>query len=339
MASSFTSNLLLEKQATGENNATWGTVLNTAVIDHVDTAITEELSLSVAGSSDVTLTDAQMRNAVHEYTGTLTGNINLIVPARNKIYFVFNNTAGSFTLTVKTPSGTGITVTQGAKAILYCDATNVVNLSTNMSLDQIEFPAPLASDPTAAAGVGFVYSKDVSAKAELHYLDEDGNVVQITTGGFLMGISAGSINSLAIGAANTVLKSDGTDAAWGTIGPANLAADAVETAKILDANVTGDKLATNAVTNSKIGSGAVQRAELGTLTATEAGSISSGTVKEITLNSYSFFPMIHVSSNISGSYMAGNDTDGASADAPRFALGNVTGGSITYDVDHRYVQA
>lgn len=128
MASSYTDNIALEKQATGENNNTWGTLLN-AVLDLVDKAVTEQLSKSVAGSSDVTLTAAEAVNAYHKYTGTLTGNINVIVPALNKVYIVENATSGAYTLTVKTSAGTGIAVTQGKKAILYGDATNVVDVS------------------------------------------------------------------------------------------------------------------------------------------------------------------------------------------------------------------
>ena len=48
MASAFTTNLLIEKPATGEQSNTWGTTLNTN-FDEYDIAITEELSLSVAG--------------------------------------------------------------------------------------------------------------------------------------------------------------------------------------------------------------------------------------------------------------------------------------------------
>ena len=43
----------------------------------------------------------------------------------------------------------------------------------------------VASAPTAVADKGIVYAKDVSAKAELFYRDEDGNEIQITTGGVL----------------------------------------------------------------------------------------------------------------------------------------------------------
>jgi len=41
------------------------------------------------------------------------------------------------------------------------------------------------SDPTPVANRGFVYIKDVSAKVELHWIDEDGNVVQLTSAGVL----------------------------------------------------------------------------------------------------------------------------------------------------------
>lgn len=125
MPSTFTSALALEKQATGENNNTWGTNLN-AVLDQIDKAIATRLAKSVAGSSDVTLTSTEALNMFHEYTGTLTGNINVIVPASDKVYIVHNNTSGAFTLTVKTSAGTGIAVPQGQKMLLYCDGTDVI---------------------------------------------------------------------------------------------------------------------------------------------------------------------------------------------------------------------
>jgi len=39
------------------------------------------------------------------------------------------------------------------------------------------------SDPAAVADCGILYTKDVSAKAELHWIDEDGDILQITDGG------------------------------------------------------------------------------------------------------------------------------------------------------------
>lgn len=48
---------------------------------------------------------------------------------------------------------------------------------------QVIFKAPLTVKPTLAASEGASYTKDVSAKAELHFEDEDGNEVQLTSGG------------------------------------------------------------------------------------------------------------------------------------------------------------
>ena len=50
--------------------------------------------------------------------------------------------------------------------------------------DQITFTAPI-STPTNAANVGFAYIKDVSAVVELHFLDESGNELQMTSAGSL----------------------------------------------------------------------------------------------------------------------------------------------------------
>lgn len=86
-----------------------------------------QLVKSVAGNTDVTLTSAEAANQVQQYTGALTGNINVIVPTNVAQYFVFNNTTGAFTLKVKTAAGTGIFVAQGTRTILLCDGTNVVN--------------------------------------------------------------------------------------------------------------------------------------------------------------------------------------------------------------------
>jgi hypothetical protein len=49
---------------------------------------------------------------------------------------------------------------------------------------QVEFYGPITT-PTNATDKGFLYTKDVSDKAELHFEDEDGNEIQLTTGGII----------------------------------------------------------------------------------------------------------------------------------------------------------
>lgn len=140
MPDSFTSDKVAALQmATGENENTWGSRLNDEALGPLANAISGRLAKSVAGASDVTLTASEATNAIQEYTGALTGSINVIVPTATGFYLVYNNTSGAFSLTVKTSAGTGVTVSQGKKRLVYCDGTNVVDALT-------EFPALTDAD-------------------------------------------------------------------------------------------------------------------------------------------------------------------------------------------------
>ena len=145
MPSTASDLLKFEKQATGENNNTWGDKANTAM-SRIEEAIAEITNISVT-ASDYTLDDTQYAEhndgsntseshcAVIKATGTLTGNRNVVVPSRNKLYLVWNATGGSFTLTVKTSSGSGIAVPQGYMMKVVSDGTNVEAASQPVSVD------------------------------------------------------------------------------------------------------------------------------------------------------------------------------------------------------------
>ena len=108
-----------------------------AAFDIFDKAIAGQLAKTI-NSADVTLTTDEARNAIISLSGTLTGNRNLIVPAVAKIYVIRNNTSGSYTVTVKTPSGTGVVVTQGTQAIVYCDGTNVLLAQSTAGVSSLD---------------------------------------------------------------------------------------------------------------------------------------------------------------------------------------------------------
>ncbi len=98
----------------------------------VNQLVLQYLSKSVAGASDVTLTDDEANYAQHDFNGVLTGNINVIVPDDAKLYHVTNSTTGAFTLTIKTSGGTGIAVGQGKAAIVGSDGTNVIRYGADV---------------------------------------------------------------------------------------------------------------------------------------------------------------------------------------------------------------
>jgi hypothetical protein len=87
-------------------------------------------SIDVSGSGNYTLSGTELNRIAYGFTGTLTGNRNIIVPATVQQYWVNNDTAGAFDFTVKTSLGSGVVVAAGARQILYCDGANVVKADT-----------------------------------------------------------------------------------------------------------------------------------------------------------------------------------------------------------------
>lgn len=93
------------------------------------------LSLGISGaatiplsSTDHTLTttnDGEAMRFVLILTGTLTANVNLLVPAESRVYVVDNRTTGAFTVTCRPAAGGGIAVEQNARTLIYCDGSNV----------------------------------------------------------------------------------------------------------------------------------------------------------------------------------------------------------------------
>ena len=81
-----------------------------------------------------TLTSAEATNVVQKYTGTLTGNVTVIVPPTIQVYYITNQTNGTasnFSITFTTNSGGNVAVVPaGQQAILVCDSVNLLNANT-----------------------------------------------------------------------------------------------------------------------------------------------------------------------------------------------------------------
>jgi hypothetical protein len=143
MANSTSANLKLTVQATGENSGTWGQITNTNLLI-LEQAIGGYSSVALNATTGATLTYSNGalsngKDAVIKLTGTITGNVDVIIPdSVEKTYIIENATSGSFTVTVKTSSGTGVTwsATDKGKKMVYSDGTNVVDTAfTEVSSD------------------------------------------------------------------------------------------------------------------------------------------------------------------------------------------------------------
>ncbi|WP_413534361.1 hypothetical protein [Rahnella inusitata] len=82
-------------------------------------------------AASVTLTTLQAAKSRITLAGTLTANINLIFPAWVNTWVVINNCTGTFSVTCKTPSGTGVTIPNGLTAVINGDGTNI-NQDSNL---------------------------------------------------------------------------------------------------------------------------------------------------------------------------------------------------------------
>lgn len=147
MTSTFSSNLNLQLQGLGDNSNSWGSVLNSSVFTNIDQACGGSFSVSVAGSSDYTLSQANAQNFEHITTGALTGNINYIFPLINsaapgRYISFFNNTSGNFTITVKQSGGTGIVVPQGLTRMLKLSANNTTTADVLNNLSSLNLGIP-----------------------------------------------------------------------------------------------------------------------------------------------------------------------------------------------------
>jgi len=124
-----------------------GTGFYTMGLSQTGASSFDYLAIDVSGTGNYTLSTFELNRVSYNLFGTLTGNRNIIVPATVQQYWITNATTGSFTLTVKTSAGTGITVPQGEAQILYCNGTDVVQGQTSAG---ISTPIPIADGGTGA---------------------------------------------------------------------------------------------------------------------------------------------------------------------------------------------
>ena len=147
MASTYSSTLNLELQASGENSGTWGTITNNN-LQKLESAIKGYVSVAIASTSDsLSATDGttadETSNAIIKLTGTLTGNTTMQCEAVENWYIVDNAaTMGTYTLGFNPAGGTAASLVSGSKHLLYSDGSTMFdvlddagNITANGTLD------------------------------------------------------------------------------------------------------------------------------------------------------------------------------------------------------------
>ncbi len=166
--------------ATGDQVNDWGTTTNSNLENGLEQAIVGRGVVEYTSDANKTITltesnssqDARNLFLYVDTDGftTLTATRDLIVPTIEKTYIVHNDTAGSQGIRVKTSGGTGITIPNGKKALLYVDGTNVIEQLNYLTSMEIGTPLPIASGGTnatsasaARTSLGLAIGTDVQA--------------------------------------------------------------------------------------------------------------------------------------------------------------------------------
>lgn len=161
MASTY-SNLKIELIGTGDQAGTWGTSTNTNLGTALEEAIVGRATANFTADSDLTisLTNTNATQVARNYILNVTSGVsltttrNLIVPTINKPYIIENNTTGGQSIVVKTSTGTGITVPNGKKTMVYANTTNVVTAEDYKPALALGTPLPAGSGGTGLSALG-----------------------------------------------------------------------------------------------------------------------------------------------------------------------------------------
>lgn len=148
MASTY-SDLKIELIGTGDQSGTWGSTTNTNLGTAIEQAITGYGNPDYTTDANLTLgyTDTNatqvFRNLVLDVTSTvsLSATRELVIPSITKQYYIWNNTTGGQTITVKTAVGSGVDVPNGKKMVVFSDGTDVFEPINNF--DSLSLSNPL----------------------------------------------------------------------------------------------------------------------------------------------------------------------------------------------------
>jgi microcystin-dependent protein len=130
MADTFSALLGLRYQQTGGNDNTWGDLLNTDVFAVLEKAIADR-GFHAATGGTLDLSAAPMVEQLHIFTGVLSSDLTVIVPALNKRMLIQNATTGAFAMVIKSASSGLVCIPQGTVKDILVNAGGPFRIDAN----------------------------------------------------------------------------------------------------------------------------------------------------------------------------------------------------------------
>ena len=226
MPSSYTTNLGLEKPATGEQAGVWGVTANSSY-DFLDTATDGNVSIALSASGYTLMTNqgtaSNGRNKVVIFTGALTADASITIAPNTaeKIYFIQNKTTGGFNLIVSQGTGPTVKIAAGKSAVVYTDggggAAGCYGVLADFQCDSLLVTTLTATNlaftgtSTISGAANFTGGVTISPSLVL-------NLGSDQTGDMYYRNSSGQVARLPIGSAGQLLQATGGPGLqWATV--------------------------------------------------------------------------------------------------------------------------
>jgi hypothetical protein len=124
--------LLLRLQSTGSNTNLWGGYLNVA-LQTIEQANKGYQALAVTGDATISWTNYSTGNSLQygfvKLTGTLSASATLTAPGYPNFLGVWNATGQN--VTIMCSAGTGVTIPNGVRTLIYCDGTDYASAGSS----------------------------------------------------------------------------------------------------------------------------------------------------------------------------------------------------------------
>jgi microcystin-dependent protein len=126
-ADTFSNFIGIKLQGVGNNNNSWGTILNGSALQPLERRISGNIVRAVTGGtldlsgSPPPAALSQVLDFIQIFQGALTANQIVILPNLSGYWKFVNETTGAFQLLLQTPSGTFVNIPQGCSRGVTCD--------------------------------------------------------------------------------------------------------------------------------------------------------------------------------------------------------------------------
>jgi hypothetical protein len=268
MASSYTGNKQIEKPANGDYPNTWNVPVNNDW-DILDKALGSAVTKALT-NLPVNLTREEAQNQQIVLTGTLTGNVQIFLPLKilsaseavGGSWIVYNNTSGSFTVTLFTaaPGSTGVILPQGRRSFVYSNGTDV-SFADDVRL-------------TEGTGIDIASNGTISLEVPVDVVNGGTGLTSLTANNLLVGNGTSDVTFIAPGASGNVLTSTGTT--WTSQAPSGGSGTGTVTSVGMSGGTTGMSFLTGTGSTFITNSGTFSMS--GVLNPVNGGTGSNGTI-------------------------------------------------------------